>query len=147
MLRDKLKSKYNLMRIIKNTIYKNQHNYENTPMARVLLCQQRFLSSKQTLSLAVRNRGSSLKASLTSLLNLLNRVSNSSTYFSESCKQNKSKLALLQAAANTFLWHESTCISILLIFNDPTKWRQLQCQMTLSRGFNTIWSRQLVRKE
>lgn len=37
-----------------------------------------------TLSLAVRKRGSSWKASLTSLLNLLNRVSNCSTYFSES---------------------------------------------------------------
>ena len=38
-----------------------------------------------TLSLAVRKRGSSLKASFTSLLNLLKSVSNSSTYFSESC--------------------------------------------------------------
>ena len=50
------------------------------------LCCHSF-SHSQTLSLAVRNRGSSLKASLTSLLNLLNNVSSSSTYFSESCKQ------------------------------------------------------------
>lgn len=40
-----------------------------------------------TLSLAVRKRGSSWKASLTSLLNLLKRVSNCSTYFSESWKK------------------------------------------------------------
>ena len=43
----------------------------------------------RTLSLAVRKRGSSLKASFTSLLNLLNSVSSSSTYFSESYMQKK----------------------------------------------------------
>ena len=43
----------------------------------------------RTLSLAVRKRGSSLKASFTSLLNLLNRVSSSSTYFSESYMRKK----------------------------------------------------------
>lgn len=37
-----------------------------------------------TLSLAVRNLGSSWKASLTSRLKRLNRVSSCSTYFSES---------------------------------------------------------------
>ena len=40
-----------------------------------------------TLSRDVRNRESSWKASLTSLLNRLNRVSSSSTYFSESCSE------------------------------------------------------------
>ena len=95
----------------------SQRCVENIPMARVLLCQQRFLL---TLSLAVRNRGSSLKASLTSLLNLLNRVSNSSTYFSESCKQNLSYLALLQI--NRF---GDMTVAILLIFSDPIKWSQI----------------------
>ena len=37
------------------------------------------------LSLAVRNLGSSLKASCTRALNLLNNSNNCSTYFSESC--------------------------------------------------------------
>ena len=39
----------------------------------------------KALSLEVRNRGSSLNASDTSLLKRLKRVSSRSTYFSESC--------------------------------------------------------------
>lgn len=55
-----------------------------------------LVKAELTLSLAVRKRGSSWKASFTSRLKRLNKVSSCSTYFSESCKEQMTKIVVWQ---------------------------------------------------